>query len=905
MGRISQTLHDRANRQIKSIEPDDDADPLNNPTSQTIYDSAGQPIAAINSRGFRSESTFDLAGRRTRHCSAVGSLQTLPQGQCNSSIYDGAGQKLSDTDALGRTITYSYDGGGRLIRTDFADGSHVRSAYYANGQLAEAVDELGRIRRHEYDSLDRLLAVIDPVGQRTEYSYDEAGNKLTQKDALGRITRWEYDLLNRNTARILPMAQRESFAYDVAGHQTARTDFMGRTTVIEYDLNGRPTRASFADGRVEQTAYDAAGNRVSATTLDGTWRWTYNVRNQVIREEQPNATLEYSFDIGGNRTEMRVRGEDGVFRRTTFAYDALDRMNAITDQRTTGSLTTTFAFDAIGNRTERNDANGAKTSYAYDSRNRLRQLTTRNAANAVLIGQVITLDTVGKRTQIEEQIDGATRTYRYSFDANDRLAAEQHLLAGITVRQANFTFDAVGNRITAVIDGAAETTSFNANDELTQQANGRVTTTFRYDANANQIERSSGNQVTQSTYAANRNLLEQRVIENGVPGGIIKLKYDPDGMRLSRSEQATPPAPATTTRYVQDRLRAHPEVVEAWKQGPTASVLAGRYVHGDELILQETDSGVNPSTNHFVHQDGIGSTRLLTNAQAIVTDVMHTDAWGSSLSRTGSTPVIHQFTGEVLDSSLGLYQNRARWYAPSQARFTQRDLYEGSAMDPASLHQFGYANGDPVNRVDPSGYAASLHELNTGLAATAILGAGTLAIGNILNTTEASNTQRSSTVWDIQFALIAKEQAHDSEKETVVAQSVAIESDDKFHAHHPIPIYLCGHFIQTYSLLTPEEHVETHRAIRSRVVAVWVANELVQMRMSGRRRFNVYNGVQSPIGRSAIVSGLRLAYVDLPFNDKRNLELKLNYEAGPYFSGVKTSLSKFCSRESTLPPWLK
>jgi len=47
---------------------------------------------------------------------------------------------------------------------------------------------------------------------------------------------------------------------------------------------------------------------------------------------------------------------------------------------------------------------------------------------------------------------------------------EQHLLAGITVRQANFTFDAVGNRITAVIDGAAETTSFNANDELTQQA---------------------------------------------------------------------------------------------------------------------------------------------------------------------------------------------------------------------------------------------------------------------------------------------------------------------------------------------------------------------------------------------------------------------------------------------------
>jgi len=47
----------------------------------------------------------------------------------------------------------------------------------------------------------------------------------------------------------------------------------------------------------------------------------------------------------------------------------------------------------------------------------------------------------------------------------------------------------------------------------------------------------------------------------------------------------------------------------------------------------------------------------------------------------------------------------ARYYNPATGRFLSRDPEDGGARDPASLHKYLYANGDPVNGLDPSGRA--------------------------------------------------------------------------------------------------------------------------------------------------------------------------------------------------------
>ena len=61
------------------------------------------------------------------------------------------------------------------------------------------------------------------------------------------------------------------------------------------------------------------------------------------------------------------------------------------------------------------------------------------------------------------------------------------------------------------------------------------------------------------------------------------------------------------------------------------------------------------------------------------------------------------YRGEQFDSDLGLYYLRARYYNPGTGRFLSRDPEDGDPTNPATLHKYLYAGGDPVNALDPTG----------------------------------------------------------------------------------------------------------------------------------------------------------------------------------------------------------
>ena len=68
------------------------------------------------------------------------------------------------------------------------------------------------------------------------------------------------------------------------------------------------------------------------------------------------------------------------------------------------------------------------------------------------------------------------------------------------------------------------------------------------------------------------------------------------------------------------------------------------------------------------------------------------------------------YRGEQYDPDLGLYYLRARYYNPATGRFLSRDPLSGQTIDPASLHKYLYAGGDPVNMIDPTGRDADAVE---------------------------------------------------------------------------------------------------------------------------------------------------------------------------------------------------
>lgn len=139
------------------------------------------------------------------------------------------------------------------------------------------------------------------------------------------------------------------------------------------------------------------------------------------------------------------------------------------------------------------------------------------------------------------------------------------------------------------------------------------------------------------------------------------------------------------------------------------------YVIGDDVLAQ----GVS-SASYFLY-DGHGSTRQLVNGSGDVSSRYNYDAYGLTLGTSTSTPETSLlYCGEQYDSTLEMYNLRARYYNPSNGRFNAMDTFEGDNFDPQSLHKYAYAHCDPINGIDPSGYSA----LITVLVVMAIIAVG-------------------------------------------------------------------------------------------------------------------------------------------------------------------------------------
>jgi RHS repeat-associated protein len=110
-----------------------------------------------------------------------------------------------------------------------------------------------------------------------------------------------------------------------------------------------------------------------------------------------------------------------------------------------------------------------------------------------------------------------------------------------------------------------------------------------------------------------------------------------------------------------------------------------------------------------------------------VTDSYDFDGFSVLIASTGSTPNTRLYTGEELDPDLGLINLRARQYTPTTGRLLTIDPASGRFRQPITFNRYLYANGDPVNLVDPSGSIAALEAIgvlligNTVINATSIM----------------------------------------------------------------------------------------------------------------------------------------------------------------------------------------
>ena len=88
----------------------------------------------------------------------------------------------------------------------------------------------------------------------------------------------------------------------------------------------------------------------------------------------------------------------------------------------------------------------------------------------------------------------------------------------------------------------------------------------------------------------------------------------------------------------------------------------------------------NVRATTYYHFDAVGSTKAATDSMEDVTDTWVYDAWGNTISRTGSTLIFLGYVGELgyyTDSETGLLYIRRRTFAPPTGRWTSEDPLPG------------------------------------------------------------------------------------------------------------------------------------------------------------------------------------------------------------------------------------
>ncbi|MEM4326371.1 MAG: RHS repeat-associated core domain-containing protein, partial [Candidatus Pacearchaeota archaeon] len=111
----------------------------------------------------------------------------------------------------------------------------------------------------------------------------------------------------------------------------------------------------------------------------------------------------------------------------------------------------------------------------------------------------------------------------------------------------------------------------------------------------------------------------------------------------------------------------------------------------------------DPGTLVFYHTDHLGSTTAITDATGNVLQLLEYDPWGQVVKDIGDNYAHYRYTGQEFDPEIGLYNYRARMYAPGIGRFISPDPIVPEPGNPQSLNRYAYVMNNPLRYVDPSG----------------------------------------------------------------------------------------------------------------------------------------------------------------------------------------------------------
>lgn len=535
---------------------------------------------------------------------------SMPRGAQSMMVFDGYGQKLSETDAENMTTQYRYDGRGNVIEQTESGANETVT------------------RRAVYDqNFGKPLSMTDANNQTTTFTLDDRGNVASRRLPNGRVVTMDHDS---------------------QGDMTRSTDQYGFTTTFTHDLYGNTTLASqqtSGEQMVERRySYDPRSRMTgSSGTLDATVVNEYNALDHLLKQTTTDpsgfrdgfvTTMSYHPE-GQVRNVTQTGGTQSI--ETTNEYDGLNRLTRLTENiGGVGTFVRPFRYDRNSNLIEETDRRGVVTTRTFDDLNFLTSVTLAGPHGATLGVLSQTVNKVGNPTRVTNLYN---QTTVLEYDGVHRLA-KRNVPGGYSEQM---TYDGNGNLLTQK-DRNGRVTGF-AYDPLNRQrevrdALGRVVTISYEDATRTTTRTSSPQGLTEIEQAdALGRPLKQEVKFGSTT---YTTSYSYDGRRLTVTD------PRMTQSVIE--LSAFGETGQMAVTGadPAYSV-AMRY--GALGGMKTSTDALSRTTTHTL--DSLGRAKQISHPGG-VTESFNYDGEGLPLSHTDKRGVVSTMTYDNLGRELKL-----------------------------------------------------------------------------------------------------------------------------------------------------------------------------------------------------------------------------------------------------------
>jgi RHS repeat-associated protein len=657
------------------------------------YNAYGEVTQIDPPAGSPSGSTLFTYDESSSASATYGWLTRIEDGEGNLTDFDGY-NALGDVTSLStyvdpsnagtkKTSTFTYDAAHRVKVITHPDSKTITNSY-SGFSLSYTDDEASKRTNFTWcPDCGAAASISKPLSWAVSWNRDYDHKVKEFVDALTNKTSYSYGNSNELTAVTYPDSTNEAYEYDNYGRTAKITNGRAEDIEYSYDTDGRVEELAFpttsdpdinftylGDGSVDEmtdgvgaTSYEYYSNRlIQAINYDYSGSGLTNVQR-----------VEYTYNPDYSIDTITWKDGGSTVATWTYGYDLAGKITSVSSF----GETTSYTYDGQNKILTQVNDNGTETDYTYNDSRGWPTNITHSYSSTPFAEYDLTYDggsnTVGNLTRVDENVSDYIV---YAYNDLHRLTSETRTGTGSFAN--TFVYDLAGNLTTlngttfAGYDTANKISSI-PSGSISNDNNGNITAVT-----------GAGMTATTLTWDSRDKLVSQN--NSSVT---IDYAYDGEGRRAWSKVGSDP---KTFYIFSGDKLIGE---ISGSPQLPTAA-----YTWGADGLVSERD--IQNTETYWYHFGPQGETRQLTDDTGSTVNTYAYDAYGKTLSSSGSIVNPYRYAGKFgyyTDGTAGMMLAGARWYSPHLKRWISRDPinYEGG------YNLYDYVGQNPIVFVDPTG----------------------------------------------------------------------------------------------------------------------------------------------------------------------------------------------------------